>query len=180
MCIVSWGGVLVLLTSTVSFASGDRAANLKSHGTLEYVNETQSVLLSAEDLNYLASECDKLEDTMDALTLQGNPNIKYTYHEHKTGDGIVHPADYVYAGYDNPGGCFQSSYHVHTSACKYKTWHTHERCHKVHLADGSSYTVHRCTPHSRHEGDTRNNRWKLSCPWREGEIEKAEIVFQPR
>lgn len=174
------GGVLLSLTvSSSASATSNRVSSIKSHGTLEYTDENRDMLITAEDLKYLASECDKLEQAMDALQMTGNPNIRYTYHQHKNGSGTVLSQNAVISGYGNPGGCFQHSYHVHTSACEYKSWHTHEHC-TIHGDETSGYwTDHHYTPHTSHTGDTRNNRWSCSCHWREGEIEKAEIVFQP-
>lgn len=89
------------------------------------------------------------------------------------------------------GGCYTNHWHVHDSLCVYETWHTHENCREVgHWADhngesvdgGSTddgghspswvvdYIDHHCTPHSRHEGDTRNNRHAINCGYSQGQI----------
>lgn len=75
------------------------------------------------------------------------------------------------------GGCYTNHWHVHDSLCVYETWHTHEHCvyHNVKDDYGNddsdkSWTEHHCTPHSRHEGDTRNNHHAINCGYSQGQI----------
>lgn len=150
--LLAGGGVLVLLTSTVSLASGTRAASIKSHGTLEYKSETQDVLLTTEDLKSLANDIDYLEGILDALNNKNDPHIVYEYHYH-TGDS------------KHNGGCYTTGYHVHTTRCS-------DKCECKYDEFGN------CIKH-KHTwtcGYPHNN-WKLSCGKQNGQIVKATISF---
>lgn len=204
------GGALlsVICSNQTSAATVTRQSNIKSHGTLEEKDTTsgRSVLFDSSDLRYLASECDKLETAINALSLQQDASIEYTYHHH-TGSETSN------------AGCYTKGYHKHLSTCS-KTTHQHdsscyindgeEKCDCVgFISNGSSegYADYKClrcghVPHgsepdschtmrpctklvcTKSTGDTYTcgspiNRWKLNCGWKEGEIESAVIVFQP-
>ena len=61
--------VMCTLIGSVAYAdesgSMDRAGGIKSHGTLQYeqAGADNNVLIASQDLNYLADEIDKLEDS---------------------------------------------------------------------------------------------------------------------
>lgn len=110
-----------------------RKSNIKSHGVFVSQNgNDEEAVLSSEDLYYLADQLDVLDQTIQGLTLQANASIEYTYHTHKTGDGIESYGT-LYST-DAPGGCYVPgghthnktgtcpsgyTYHVHTSTCSY-------------------------------------------------------------
>lgn len=126
-------------------ASGNRAANLKSHGTLECTSASQDVLLASEDLRYLAGECDKLESVIASLQLTGNPNVEYSYHHHtgvETVNGGCHTVGYhVHSGSNlTNGGCYTSGYHEHTNNCSQIHVHV-DTCARTHTHTSACYNM---------------------------------------
>lgn len=76
------------------------------------------------------------------------------------------------------GGCYTKHWHTHDSKCDYESWHTHEHC-QYWVSDGTNengesvghwVTDHHCTPHHKHEGDTRNNHHAINCGYSQGQI----------
>lgn len=139
------GGLTVcLLAGNNSLAAnGERRSNIKSHGTFEGIDasNSQDVLLCSEDLRYLADECDKLEQIMSGLSLQNNPNIEYTRHHHAGSiysNGGCYTAGYhVHSGSTySYGGCYTDGYHVHTSSCSMTHVHT-SSCPMEHVHNSS-------------------------------------------
>lgn len=171
-------------------ASGsNRVNNIKSHGTLETTNGNQSVLLTAEDLKYLAAECDKLEDTVEGLSQTDSANIRYVYHHHTgsptTGGGCYGNGKHVHVGdVKHKGGCYTDGYHKHIRETARDMG-----CYKCECTkEGNTCVKHK---HTLNCGNKPINRWsetcnnlplnsfELVCGWKEGEIVRAEITFSP-
>lgn len=192
----SWGGIVILLlTSTTVLANNNnRVSNIKSHGVFHGINQdaTQEVLLDSADLRYIASQLDDMEDIINGLKQQSKGNIKYIYHTHHKGDGFASSG--VIYSLTNPGGCYKSAGHTHNAieTCPSHTETTHIT--HEHYISGNPYhcdhcgiggygsNTHTCTyPDTSTVWDCGSpvNTWTVQCGWREGEIEKAEIIFSP-
>lgn len=180
------GGLLLsLIISNVAMAgSTSRQSNIKSHGVFVGRDESsdQEVVLDTTDLKYLAGEIDRLEDLVDALSMKQAANIVYTYHSH-VGEETAY------------GGCHTEGYHVH-SGCGTKKVSHHCNGSVSHIPGTDRYKCNKCSfggtgdipsyasnhTYSTTEytcGSSPINRWKLGCGYKDGEIEKAEIVFSP-
>lgn len=151
---------------------------------METTNGNQSVLLTAEDLKYLAAECDKLQDTVEGLSQTDSANIRYVYHHHTgsptTGGGCYGKGKHVHVGdVKHEGGCYTDGYHKHIKKCV--------KCECKHDESGKCIE-HKHTlvchnePINRWNETCNNlplNSFELVCDWKEGEIVRAEITFSP-
>lgn len=188
------GGVALSLicSNFAQAATSTRQSNIKSHGVFvgQDSDSDQEVVLDSADLLYLASECDRLETLVDALSMKQDANIVYTYHYHIGDDR-------------HNGGCYTNGYHEHLSSCAYTTVtvHTHKEGANGCYTYSAPYWKHDypclgpdvgCPGHPTKyltctQSTTKKvyscgepvNRYKLTCGYKDGEIEKAEIVFAP-
>ena len=124
----------------------------------------------------------------------GNENvkIKYTYHQHRTGDGSA-SSDTIYS-YNSPGGCYKSAGHTHN---KIGTCPSHEvetdcplrgqgiknfciACGGSPGYDektGEQYMRHNKISTIVYDCDYRINTWTVQCGRQVGDIDKVEIIY---
>ena len=194
-------GVMCTLIGSVAYAdesgSTSRADSIKSHGTLlcEQADSDDEVYITSQDLINLANDVDRLEDLIDGLQCKDNPNIEYIYHYHHKSDGSASSGT-IYS-LSNPGGCYRGAGHTHDAvgACpshteKEEYYYQSGDCPEcwasaLSMGYSSLDEAGGCSGHIKIKEHTvytcgePTNTWKVQCGWRQGEIEKAEIVFSP-